>query len=181
MIENHTFKNMRYEEYDGVDFANCFFKNADMFGAEFTNCKFYGCDLNSYIVGTIFTDCLFVDCEFSNAYIFRSQFKNCTLNECTMDDTLLSTVDFIGTNFSGVHWKGTIINSPPIIIDGIERPITALDSGWMHVGCIYNTMEWFYNVSDREAIEVAGPGGAKFWKKNKDWIFAMLKARGLYD
>lgn len=181
MIENHTFKNMRYEDYTGVVFSNCILKNADMYGAEFSNCTFHGCDLNAYITGTKFTNCSFTLCEFSHAYIFRSQFKNCVLDSCTMDDTLLSTVDFTGTNFENVHWKGTIINSPPLIIDGIEYPITALDNGWMHVGCEFNTMEYFETRDKRYVASTEGLRSARFWRDNKQWIFDMLRSRGLYE
>lgn len=93
---------------------------------------------------------------------------------------MLSTVDFTGTKFENVEWEGTTINSPPLIIDGIEYPVVALDNGMMHVGCHFAPMKWFFDAPLREAAILEGLRAARFWRKNKAWLLHLLKARGLY-
>lgn len=98
-----------------------------------------------------------------------------------MQNALMSTIDFTGTEFHEVEWRdGTSINSPPIIIDGIEYPVVALDNGYMHVGCEYNTYDWFWNTDEKHSAVMEGLRARRFWKRNKQWIFEMLKARKLY-
>lgn len=167
-------------EFTNCDFRDCNFEKADFLGAIFTNCDFRRCNFNSYLTGVRFTNCDFVECEFDNAYIFRAQFKNCDLTLCNMTNALLSTVDFTNTDFEAVCWHGTIINSPPLIVDGIEYPVVALDNGWMHVGCEFNTMDWFWNTDEKYSASMEGLRARRFWKRNKRWIFDMLVARKLY-
>ena len=167
-------------EFTNCDFYECDFEKADFLGAIFTNCDFHRCNFNAYLTGVRFINCDFYECNFDEAYIFRAQFKNCDLNEGSMTNALLSTIDFTGTNFINVKWRETVINSPPIIIDGIESPVVALDNGYMHVGCTWGTYEWHWNCPDREVSAMEGLRSRRFWKKNKKWIFDMLEARGLY-
>lgn len=168
-------------EFVNCDFHNCDFERADFLGAIFTNCDFYRCKLNSYITGVRFTNCDFIDCSLDEAYIFRTQFKNCDFSCISMNDTMLSTVDFDGTEFRNVRWKGTCINSAPLIVEGIEYPVVALDNGYVHIGCEFNTYEYFYTRNDRYVASTEGLRSARFWKKNKSWIFKMFSDRGLYN
>lgn len=170
-----------YSVFFNCEFTGCDFSKADFLGAEFRECRFEECVLNSYIVGAKFEKCAFVDCDFDSAYIFRTGMVNCDLSCCSMSDTLLSTIDFSGTEFRNVRWKGTCINSPPLIIDGIEYPVVALDNGYMHVGCEFNTYDWFWNTDEKHSAAMEGIRARRFWKRNKQWIFEMLKARKLYD
>ncbi len=170
-----------YSIFFDCDFSDCDLSKADLLGAEFKHCKFQFSKLDAYITGAKFENCSFIDCSFDKAYIFRSQFLNCDLSCCSMTDALLSTVDFGGTEFRNVRWHGTCINSPPLIIDGIEYPVVALDNGYMHVGCEFNTYEWFWNTDEKHSAAMEGLRARRFWKRNKQWIFDMLKARKLYD
>ena len=170
-----------YSVFFNCDFSRCDFEKADFLGAEFRECRFTECVLNSYITGSRFEKCKFIDCSFDSAYIFRSGIIGCDLSCCSMNDTLLSTVNFDGTEFRNVRWKGTCINSPPLIIDGIEYPVVALDNGYMHVGCEFNTYDWFWNTDEKHSAAMEGLRARRFWKRNKQWIFDMLKARKLYD
>lgn len=182
MIENQTYKNLRYKIFVGEEFHNCNFSQAEMLGAEFVECAFYACNFErALLTGTTLENCHFFECSFTYSYIFRSQFKYCSLTDCFFEGAMLSTVDFTGTKFENVEWEGTTINSPPVIIDGIEYPVVALDNGWMHVGCEFNTMKWFYETDERVSARMEGLRARRFWKKNKEWIFHMLKARGLYE
>lgn len=167
-------------EFTDCEFHDCDFTKADFLGAMLTGCEFYRCKLSSYLTGVRFSHCLFIECEFDEAYIFRSQFKNCHLISCNMNDAMLSTVDFTGTDFDSISWNGTVIHSAPLIIDGIEYPIVALDNGYMHVGCEFNTMDWFYNTDEKHSAAMEGLRARRFWKHNKKWIFDMLVARKLY-
>jgi len=167
-------------EFTGCDFYECDFEKADFLGAIFIDCEFHRCNFNSYITGTTFKDSEFHECNFDHSYIFRSKFEDCNLNNGSMTDALLSTIDFRNTEFKNVKWRDTYINSPPIIIDGIESPIVALDNGYMHVGCTFDTYEWHWNCPDRDVIAMEGLRSIRFWKQNKKWIFDMLEARGLY-
>jgi len=186
-ISNEDFHNnsfarvdFSHSEFTSCNFRNCDFTKAEFLGAIFSDCRFYECKLSSYLTGVCFEGCFFLDCDFDKAYIFRSQFKKCELTYCSMNDALLSTVDFTGTEFNNIDWNGTTINSPPLIIDGIEYPIVALDNGYMHVGCEFNTMEWFYNTDEKHSAAMEGLRARRFWKQNKKWIFDMLVARKLY-
>jgi hypothetical protein len=97
-----------------------------------------------------------------------------------MNDTMLSTVDFTGTDLKNVKWHGTVINSAPLIVEGIEYPIVALDNGYMHVGCEFNTIDWFWKTDEKHSAAMEGLKARRFWKRNKTWIFDMLVARKLY-
>lgn len=168
-------------EFKDCEFEDCGFTKADFLGAIFVGCDFFRCDLDmAYLTGVRFEHCRFIECSFNEAYIFRSQFKNCEITLCTMRDAMLSTVDFPGTDFDSVSWNGTSINSAPLIIDGIEYPIVALDNGYMHVGCEFNTMDWFYTTEEQYSARMEGLRARRFWKQNKKWIFDMLVARKLY-
>lgn len=181
MNENQTYKDLRYKILIGEEFHNCNFDRAEMLGAEFVECAFYGCNFErALITGASFENCHFFECSFTFSYIFRSQFTYCSLTDCVFDKAMLSTVDFTGTLFKDVEWEGTRINSTPLIIDGIEYPVVALDNGWMHVGCHFAPMKWFYETDERESAKMEGLRARRFWKKNKKWIFDMLVARGLY-
>ena len=182
-IQDYDFtrEDFSYAEFTNSDFVNCDFSRAELLGATFTDCSFIHCKLSALITGTSFEKCEFDDCDFGDAYIFRSQFKSCTILDSSMGECLLSTADFTGSTLNNVDWRGAPINSPPIIIDGIEYPIVALDNGHMHVGCEYNTYEWFYNTDEKHSARMEGLRARRFWKRNKQWIFDMLKARKLYD
>lgn len=169
-------------EFTNCTFYSCNFTKVDFLGAIFTNCTFSYCNFaGSYITGVRFEYSDIQQCDFDDAYIFRSQFKKCGFYKGSMNLALLSTVDFTGTEVEGLQWNGHPINSPPIIIDGIEYPVVALDNGFMHVGCEYNTMDWFWNTDERHSARMEGLRARRFWKKNKKWIFDMLVARGLYS
>jgi len=169
IISSQTFENQKYAEQSFL-------------GAELENCVFIHCDFQeAFLAGAKFSSCEFLECNFDEAYIFRSQFKNCLLVECQFNDTMLSTVDFTGTNFVNVLWHDTIINSAPLIVDGIEYPIVALDNGYMHVGCEFNTYEWFYNTDEKHSARMEGLRARRFWKKHRQVLFDLLKVRGLYD
>lgn len=173
---------MKYKILADLTFKEIDYSGVSFLGAEIDNSTFIECNFNeALLTGAIFNNCAFIRCNFSEAYIFRSQFKHCVLEHCLFEETLLSTVDFTGTNFRNVSWQHTVINSPPLIVDGIEYPIVALDNGYMHVGCEFNTYEWFYNVDNKIIASMEGLKARRFWKKNKLWIFEMLKARGLYN
>ena len=177
-----NFRDFTGSEFTKCDFHNCDFTRADFLGAILTDCDFFRCNFSSsFLTGVRFENCTFQYCKFDEAYIFRSQFKNSQLLECSMGSAMLSTVDFTGTEFSEVMWNGHYINSAPLIVDGIEYPIVALDNGYMHVGCEFNTYEYFYTRSDRYVASTEGLRSARFWRKNKEWIFKMLKDRDLYD
>ena len=181
VYDNWTLKQLVREEIQECDFNNCDLRRSDWLGATIDNSVFIGCDFShAFITGAIFRFCCFFECKFDEAYIFRSQFKDCTIKDCSMDDVMLSTVDFPNTKLDNIRWKGTLINSPPLIVEGIEYPIVALDNGYMHVGCEFNTYEWFWETDERHSAKMEGLRARRFWKKNKTWIFEMLKARGLY-
>lgn len=163
------------------DFYDCDFTRTDFLGAIFTRCHFFNCTFNkSFITGVRLENCHFHKCEFDDAYIFRSQFKNCHIKECSMTGAMLSTVDFTGSEWDEIRWNGTLVNSAPLIIDGIEYPVIALDNGYMHIGCEFNTYEYFYTRDNRYVASTEGLRTRRFWKKNKKWIFDMLEAQGLY-
>ena len=176
-----TREDFSYAEFTKCNFVNCDFSRAELLGATFTDCSFERCKLSALITGTSFEKCVFDKCDFGDAYIFRSQFKGCTILDCSMGEALLSTVDFTGSTLKNVNWRGAPINSAPLIIDGIEYPIVALDNGYMHVGCEYNTYEWFWDTDEKHSAQMEGLRARRFWKQNKQWIFDMLKARKLYD
>ena len=168
-------------EFTNCDFHSCDFARADFFGAILIGCDFFRCTFpRAFLTGVRFEHCSFYKCEFDETYIFRSQFKYCGILESSMSGAMLSTVDFTGTDFKDVRWNGTIINSPPLIVDGIEYPVVALDNGHMHVGCEFNTMDWFWNTDEKHSAAMEGLRARRFWKHNKKWIFDMLVARGLY-
>lgn len=169
-------------EFTNCEFHDCDFEKADFLGAIFENCDFYSCRFDSsYITGVRFRNCNFSECIFDAAYIFRSAIWNCNLIRCSMEDTMLATADFTNTDFEAVRWRdGLYINSAPLIVDGIEYPIVALDNGYMHVGCEFNTMDWFWNTDEKHSAKMEGLRARRFWKKNKQWIFDMLVARKLY-
>ena len=176
---NH--RDFSQSEFTRCDFHGCDFTRADFLGAIFKECDFFRCNFtSSFLTGVRFENCTFQYCKFDEAYIFRSQFKNSQLLECSMSDAMLSTIDFTGTDFKEVMWKGHYINSPPLIVEGIEYPVVALDNGWMHVGCEFNTMDWFYNTDEKHSAAMEGLRARRFWKHNKKWIFDMLVARKLY-
>ena len=173
---------LSHSEFTNCDFRECELNRSEWLGAIVTNCDFAWCDFTqALLTGVRFINCSFSDCKFDSAYIFRSQFKNCDLIGCSMGDALLSTVDFDGTEFRNVLWKETRINSAPLIVEGIEYPIVALDNGYMHVGCEFNTYGWFWNTDEKHSAAMEGLRARRFWKRNKQWIFDMLKARKLYD
>ena len=175
-----AYRDFTQSEFTDCEFESCDFNKVDFLGAIFYGCLFYKCNLSAYLTGVCFEHCRFIECSFDDAYIFRSQFKNCEIILSTMKNTMLSTVDFPGTDLDSISWNGTIINSAPLIIDGIEYPVVALDNGWMHVGCEFNTMDWFYNTDERHSAVMEGLRARRFWKRNKKWIFDMLEARGLW-
>lgn len=171
-----------YSEFTNSDFHDCKLERAEFLGAEFQGCDFVRCDFTkAFLTGAIFEKCIFMDCKFDEAYIFRSQFKDCIFEAGSMTNALMSTIDFSGSKLNHVKWRDTFINSPPLIIDGIEYPIVALDNGYMHVGCELNTYDWFWNTDEKYSAAMEGLKARRFWKKNKQWIFDMLKVRGLYD
>lgn len=174
---------MKYVEVADAQYENYEFEEVSFLGSKFRNCIFVECSFNeAYLTGTQFIECQFFSCSFNDAYIFRSLFKKCELVECTFYGAMVSTVDFSGTEFGNVEWReGCSINKPPIIIDGIEYPVTAFDNGHMQVGCHYASYDWFWNTDEKHSAAMEGLKARKFWKKNKRWIFDMLKARRLYD
>lgn len=180
--ENFSKMDFSDSEFNGCTFYSCDFTKVDFLGAIFTNCTFSYCNFaGSYITGVRFEYSDIRQCDFDDAYIFRSQFKKCGFYKGSMNCALMSTVDFTGTKIYNLLWNGHPINSPPVIIDGIEYPVVALDNGFMHVGCEYNTMDWFWNTDERHSARMEGLRARRFWKKNKKWIFDMLVARGLYS
>ena len=177
-LSRHSFK---YSEVSSCEFNECKFAATEFLGSVFNNCTFTNCNLGgAFLTGVVFEECGFVNCYFGHAYIFRSQIKNCTIEGGSLGDAMLSTVDFTGTSLQNVDWRGTPINSAPIIIDGIEYPVVALDNGHMHVGCEYNTYEWFYNTDEKHSARMEGLRARRFWKRNKQWIFQMIESRGLF-
>lgn len=185
LIDQHFTGNLARADFRHSEVANssfeCNLERAEFLGAEFFNCTFRKCSFTSaFLTGVRFTGCTFTKCDFDEAYIFRTQFKNCTIEDCVLGQAMLSTVDFTGSTLKNVDWQGTPINSAPLIIDGIEYPLVALDNGHMHVGCEYNTYEWFYNTDEKHSARMEGLRARRFWKRNKQWIFDMLKARGLF-
>lgn len=174
---------MNYElaEYHNHNFSEGRFERADFLGAIFTDCNFSCADFTrAYITGARFENCDFTYAKFHGTYIFSSQFKNCNFTCAEMTDVLLATVDFDNSPFTNVEWQGTLINSPPLLVQGIEYPVTALDNRHMQVGCHFNTMDWFWKADERLAASGEGLRAARFWKNNKKWIFDMLVARKLY-
>lgn len=174
---------MKYQEIADAQYDDYDFSEKSFLGSEFRNCVFLNCSFDdAYITGAQFIECQFYSCSFDGAYIFRSQFKKCELVECTFYGALVSTVDFSGTEFRDVKWReDCLINKPPIIIDGIEYPVTAFDNGHMQVGCHYASYEWFLNTDEKHSAAMEGLKARRFWKRNKQWIFDMLRARGLYN
>ena len=174
-------KDFHLAEYHNHDFSESRFERADFLGAIFVDCNFSCADFTrSYITGARFENCDFTFAKFHGTYFFSSQFKNCNFTCADMKDVLLSTVDFTGSSFINVEWQGTLINSPPLLVQGIEYPLTVLDNGYMHVGCEFNTIDWFWKTDEKYSARMEGLRARRFWKKNKQWIFQMLKYRGYY-
>lgn len=169
-------------ELTNCSFHNCDLRRSDWLGAVVKKTNFISCDFSTaFLTGVRFENCTFDSCNFDEAYIFRSQLKNCDLAACSMNDTMLSTVDFHGTDFINVRWKGTCINSPPIIIDGIEYPVVILDNGYMHAGCEFNTYDYFFSLDNRYLASTEGLRSARFGKRNREWVLKLLSDRGLYS
>lgn len=174
-------KEFELEEYHHCNFSESRFEKADFLGAIFTDCDFSAADFTrAYITGARFENCDFTYAKFDGAYIFSSNFKNCNFTCATMDSVLLASVEFPGSNFTNVEWEGIPINRPPVLVQGIGNHIVALDNGHMHIGCRYGDYDWFWNCPDREVSAMEGLKSRRFWKKNKKWIFDMLKAQDLY-
>jgi len=175
-------KDLHLAEYSNENFTGSRFERADFLGAIFTDCNFSCADFTrAYITGARFENCDFTFAKFYGTYFFSSQFKNCNFTCAEMKDVLLSTVDFVNSPFTNVEWQGTTINSSPLMVQGIEYPITVLDNGHMQVGCEFNTIEFFWKADEKLAASGEGLRAARFWKKNKKWIFDMILARGLYN
>jgi uncharacterized protein YjbI with pentapeptide repeats len=171
------FKIIHFETFDGQDF-----REVSFLGSELNDCVFMNCDFGeALLTGVIFRKCEFYSCNFDGAYIFRSQFRDCQLVDCAFtQNTLMSTVDFSGTEFVDVLYNGLPITKPPLIIDGIEYPIIALDNGYMQVGCHFASYDWFWETDEKHSARMEGLKARRFWIRNKAWIFDMLKARKLY-
>jgi hypothetical protein len=171
----------RLAEYHNHDFSEGRFERADFLGAIFTDCNFAAADFTrAYITGARFENCDFTFSKFDGTYMFSSQFKNCNFTCSEMTDVLLATVDFIDSPFTNVDWQGMAINSPPLLIQGIEYPITVLDNGYMQFGCKLDRIDWFCIADGKEMTALDGIASRRFWAKNRDWIIAMLVARGYY-
>jgi uncharacterized protein YjbI with pentapeptide repeats len=188
-IQDQTFQSndLRRSDFSHSTLTNCVFTDVnftqtEFLGASFLDCEFTGCNFHrAFLTGVQFARCEFNECNFDEAYIFRSQFLDCDLVDCTFTQaTLMSTIDFSGTGFVECTYNGTKIRRPPLIIDGLDFPIVALDNGFLQVGCHYATYELFYMASIREAAKLDGLKASRFWRKNKAWIFMCLEAQGLY-
>jgi len=169
-------------ELDGsaLDFAD--FTRADLFGAFmrqtqasssiFTHA--YMCGLNCH--GSDLSNAIF-----DGAYMFGTNLHSCNLENSSFDSTNLVDVEFANSNFIGVKWKdGIVINRPPISIHGLDYPITIVD-GWMDVGCQSNPISWYEKDAPgkRGIAALEGLKSARFWKKNKQWIFELISAAGI--
>ena len=173
---------MKYLDAKNRQYVNEDYFEVSFLGSEFRECIFLNCDFTgAFLTGVQFIDCEFYDCSFNKAYVFRSLFKKCVFNECTFYDALLSTVDFDQTQFQQVKWaKDFVINSPPIVIDGLEYPVTLFDNGYMQIGCFRDSYKYFFESPDKEASKLEGLKSRRFWKKYKHWLLELAKLRGLY-
>jgi hypothetical protein len=188
-IQDQTFQSndLRRSDFSHSTLTNCVFTDVnftqtEFLGASFLDCEFTGCNFHrAFLTGAQFARCEFNECNFDDAYIFSTQFKLCEIYGGSMSNTLLSRVEFPETRIDSLNWHGTPINRPPVIVEGIEYPIVALDNGHMHVGCQYDTYENFWNSEGRKWAKEDGLRALRYWKKHKQWVFDMLKARGLYD
>jgi hypothetical protein len=167
-----------HAEFNNCDFIDFNLERSDFLGAQFTNCDFLRCNLSSFFTGVEFKSCTFQECDFDEAYIFRTNFESCDITRCSMVKTLLATVQFPNTHFCDVRiTEHLAISSPPIIIEGLEYPITVYDNGFMEFGCALNTQEWFCETATaRDIAELEGLRAVKFWKKHKPWIVEMIKS-----
>lgn len=167
----------RYAEFTNCDFTDTNFHRSDFLGAKFINCDFVRCNLSSFFTGVEFKNCDFNGCGFDDAYLFRTNFENCNISNCSMRRTLMATVQFPGTKLTNVRLDDQLlINSPPVIIEGLDYPITIYDNGFMQFGCALNTQEWFCETATkRDMIELDGKRAAKFWEKHKPWIVEMVR------
>ena len=169
LYKQQAFENCHAGDFPHAEFEECHFENCtlgNLTGAEFRECSFTNCTLE-LLAGTQLENSVLNKCEFK--FVFRVSFKGSHITNSNFETA--STI--LNGTFADCTWKGKPFKRPPIIIEGLEYPITVLDE-YMEVGCQHETIEWFRNADNRVAAGAEGLRAARFWKRNKAWILEML-------
>lgn len=90
-------------EYDGCQFTNCEFGNANLTAVRFTDCSFTGCNLSlASLAKTAFQDIVFKDCK-----MLGLRFDQCSGFGLSFrfDNCILHHSSFFGTKIKGTVFK----------------------------------------------------------------------------
>ena len=114
----------------------------------------------------------------SGAILRGADLSGANLSEANMRGAILSDANLIEANMRGAKWAdGVFLTQAPIQIYGMHWPVTLLDTH-MQIGCELHYLDDWEGFDNARIAEMEGRRALKFWKANKDAIFAMAKATG---
>lgn len=106
-------------EYDGCQFINCNFSNADLMNIDFSDCEFIGSNLSmATIMKTGFKNVRFNNCKllglhFNNCspFLFEVKFDNCLLNLSSFYKLKMAKTTFINSTLHEVDFVEADLNN----------------------------------------------------------------------
>ena len=116
--------------------------------------------------------------DLRGAILRGADLSGANLSEANMRGAILSDANLIEANMRGAKWAdGVFLTQAPIQIYGMHWPVTLLDTH-MQIGCELHSLDDWEGFDNARIAEMEGRSALKFWKANKDAIFAMAKATG---
>ena len=144
-----------------VKLANLYGANlsrADLSGADLSGANLYGANLYG-------------------ANLSRADLYGANLSRADLSGADLSGANLSGADLSGATYgKDIPITKKPIQISGFEPYFIIILDQHMKIGCEIHSFDEWREYDDHRIIEMDGKAALKFWRQNKDILFAVIDA-----
>jgi uncharacterized protein YjbI with pentapeptide repeats len=139
--------------------ASAYLRGADLSGANLR-----GADLSSAYLRSA---------DLSGAYLSGAYLSGANLSGANLSGANLS-----GANLRGAKWRdGIEISRQPLQLYGLRWDVSILDRH-MQIGCELHSLAEWSEFDDARIAAMDGKDSLRFWRANKDALFALAAADG---
>ena len=108
----------------------------------------------------------------------RASLSDAYLSRANLSGANLSGANLSGANLRGAKWRdGIEISRQPLQLYGLRWDVSILDRH-MQIGCELHSLAEWSEFDDARIAAMDGKDSLRFWRANKDALFALAAADG---
>jgi uncharacterized protein YjbI with pentapeptide repeats len=113
--------------------------------------------------------------DLSSAYLSRADLFGANLSGADLSSANLSGADLFGADLFGANLSGANGVNDYVKCIQVETYAITYTSDVLQIGCEKHAIDEWRDFDDARIVQMDGNQALKFWRKYKDWIFAIIE------